>query len=449
VEVIAEAPPHDLEAELAYLGSVLLSRDPDAAPVAVSAFYRQQHATLYQAILDAHAAGEPIDAVTIGNRVPDLRSLILDAQNACALPSHAPKYAAIVTDKARLRSLEQAARLVIAAIYEDGAEADEVEADAATVFNRSQQPAGAGALSLHELVEHEIEALNKPQECVYLPGFPGVALYGGDLVVIGARPGHGKSALGMCLALDWSRRFRTAFFSYEMGESQTGRRLISHFSGLSLTDMNLGFTGSDGDTVRALIGDKLEGRDFSYKMSGGMSPAHLFTSLRRFAAGGGRVAIIDYIQLAARARAGTLREDVTVFTNDLKQVALQTGLLIVALSQLRRPTDERALHPPTASELRESGSIEQDADTIFLLMTLPSLRHEPKALEMAQKMLIGYATSLTELEVGDDPDDDKRIVMVEACKVRQGKQGRKPLIFDGANMDFAPCQRSTGTRGAF
>ena len=443
MEVIAEAPPHDLEAELAYLGSVMLSRDPDASPVEVSAFYRQQHATLYQAILDAHAAGEPIDAVTIGKRVPDLRPLILDAQNACVLPSHGPKYAAIITDKARLRSLERAARLVLSAVYEDGAEADEVEADAAAVFNSSQHPAGSGALTLHDLVEREIEALNKPQECVFLMGFPGVAMYGGDLVVIGARPGHGKSALGICLALDWSRRFRTAFYSYEMGESQTGRRLISHFSGLSLTDMNLGFTGSDGATVRALIGDRLEGRDFSYKMSGGMSPAHLFTSLRRFAAGGGRVAIIDYIQLAARARAGTLREDVTVFTNELKQVALQTGLLIVALSQLRRPTDERALHPPTASELRESGSIEQDADTIFLLMCLPSLRHEPKALDMAQKMLIGYSTPLASLEVGDDPDDDKRIVMVEACKVRQGKQGRKPLIFDGANMDFAVCSRAT------
>lgn len=442
-------PPHDLEAELAYLGAVLLSRDPDAAPVAPSVFYRIQHRTLYEAILAAHAAGEPIDAVTIGNRVPDLRSLILDAQNSCALPSHAPKYAAIVTDKARLRSLERAARLVISAVYEDGADADEVEAEAATVFNRSQHPAGSGARSLSELIDNEIAALGKPQECVYLPGFPGVAMYGGDLVVIGARPGHGKSALGICLALDWSRRFKTAFYSYEMGESQTGRRLISHFAGLSLTDMNLGFTGSDGDTVRALIGNRLEGRDFSYKMSGGMSPAHLFTSLRRFAAGGGRVAIIDYIQLAARARAGTLREDVTVFTNELKQVALSTGLLIIALSQLKRPQDERALHPPTASELRESGSIEQDADTIFLLMCLPSLRHEPKAQEIAQRMLTGYSTSLSELEVGDDPDDDKRLVMVEACKVRQGKQGRKPLIFDGANMDFTPCSRSIGTVGAF
>lgn len=442
-------PPHDLEAELAFLGAVLLSRDPDAATVEPGSFYRAQHRSIYEAILDAHAAGEPIDAVTIGKRVPDLRSLILDAQNACVLPSHAPQYAAIITEKARLRQLEVAARMVIAAVYDEGADADTVEADAAAVFNRSQHPAGAGACTLHDLVEREIVALGKPQECVYLPGFPGVAMYGGDLVVIGARPGHGKSALGICLGLEWSKRFKTAFFSYEMGESQTGRRLISHFSGLSLTDMNLGFKGSDAEIVRALIGDRLEGRDFTYKMSGGMSPAHLFTSLRRFAAGGGRIAVIDYIQLAARARAGTLREDVTVFTNDLKQVALQTGLLIVALSQLRRPTDERALHPPTASELRESGSIEQDADTIFLLMCLPSLRHEPKAQELAQRVLTGYSTSLSELEVGDDPDDDKRLVMVEACKVRQGRQGRRPLIFDGATMDFTACQRSMGTVGAF
>lgn len=438
-DVDIATPPHDLEAELALLGAVLLSGDIDAAPVEPEAFYRQQHATIYRAMQEANAAGDRIDAITIGKRVPDLRSMLLDAQSACVLTSSAPHYAAIVTDKARLRSLERAARSVLTAVYEDGADADTVEADAATVFNRTQHPSGAGSMSLSDLVEHEISELGKEQKCVYMPGFAGLSLYGGDLVILGARPGHGKSALGMQLALEWSRTHKTAFFSYEMGESQMGRRVISRFAGLSLSDMNSGFTGVDGDVVRALIGTQMDGRDFTFKMCGGMSPAHLFTSLRRFAAGGGKIAVIDYLQLAARAKAGTLREDVTVFTAELKQVALATGLLIVAPSQLRRPDDERALRMPTASELRESGSIEQDADVVLLMMTLPCLRREPKAMDVAQGALVAYETVPSDLEVGDDPDDDKRLTLIEACKVRQGKLSRNPFIFDGASMRFDVC----------
>lgn len=444
-----QIPPHDLEAELALLGAILISGDADLAPIDPSAFYRAQHKRVYEAIMEAHAAHESIDLITIGKRVPDLRSTLLDAGNACSLASNAPNYAAIVTDKARLRAIERAARLVLAAVYEPDADADTLEADAASIFNRTQSPSGAGALTLDELVGREIEALGQKQECVFMPGFGGLALYGGDLVVLGARPGHGKSALGMQLALEWSKTHKTAFFSYEMGESQMGRRVISRFSGLSLSDMNSGFTGVDADVVRTLIGTQMEGRDFTFKMCGGMSPSKLFTSLRRFAAGGGRIAVIDYLQLAARAKAGTIREDVTVFTADLKQVALSTGLLIVAPSQLRRPDDERALRMPTLSELRESGSIEQDADVVLLMMTLPSLRREEKAREIAERSLQMYATCTPEFEVGDDPDDDKRLTLVEAAKVRQGKLARKPFIFDGGAMTFTPCPRGLGTVGAF
>ena len=437
-------PPNDQDAERALLGTIVMGKDPNLVEVDPAEFYRASHRRIFEAIEKAGAAGT-VDQVSVGSLVPDLKLEIIECCNLAGMPWQARDYVGIVHEKARLRAIERVAVLARAAVA-SGEDADSVEAQLAQAL--SHRGESECACSLDELVDREIEALSRPQQCVYLEGFGSVALYGGDLVLIGARPGHGKSALALTQALSWSRTKKVAFYSYEMSASQMGRRVISRFAGLALDEMNSGLKGSDPDTVRFLIGDALAGRDFTFNACGGWAPSRLFSSLRRFASQGGQVVVIDYLQLAARAQSGRLREDVTVFSNNLKQVLLATGLIGVCLSQLRRPDDERALRRPVASELRESGALEQDADVVFLMMTLPSLRADDMARKIAGGLSEGHEIDLETLAVGDDPDRDKRLVVVDAAKVRQGRSGKRLLIFDGGNMTFQPVARTPRVRQA-
>jgi replicative DNA helicase len=267
----------------------------------------------------------------------------------------------------------------------------------------------------------------------------------GDLVVIGARPGAGKTAFALWLADLWSDENRVAFFSYEMSAEQMADRVMSHHGGVSIEDIQEGLTPAVADIIRDVVAERVADKKLSVKVAAGLPSAGLIASLRRFAAGGGRVAVIDYLQLACDRSKHGLTYDVTRFTGELKRCALDTNLTIVALSQLNRSSvDHTEIRPPQLHHLRESGSVEQDADVVLLMLALPSLRRFPTAGEWANRNLVGYDLSLSSLDVGEDADDDKRLVFVEAAKVRQGKQRSAPFVFDGRCMRFTPVERQKG-----
>jgi len=185
----------------------------------------------------------------------------------------------------------------------------------------------------------------------------------------------------------------------------------------------------------------------SVEVASGMAPAALFSSLRRFAAKGGRVAVIDYLQLATDSRLAAKQgmvQSVTAFTNGLKDVALDTGLTIVALSQLNRVSAERGgIKVPILSDLRESGAIEQAGNEVALMLALPCLRQDAAALSWALSKMDGLDFSSEHVEVKEDPsgDSDMTLVLVSWAKVRQGRLRRSWFIFDGRTMSYRKVER--------
>jgi replicative DNA helicase len=173
-------PPNDLHAERALLGALMLAHDAHLVEVDPADFHRESHRRLLEAIVEAGSSG-PVDAIAVGGIVPDLRLLITECQSEVDLVCSAPGHAKTVSEMARRRRIRRAAQEMIAGI-DGGRETEDVEADALALFTRSR-PMDA-AVSLQEMVRGEIEALSRPQECVYIEGFPGIAIYGGDSAVV-------------------------------------------------------------------------------------------------------------------------------------------------------------------------------------------------------------------------------------------------------------------------
>lgn len=442
-------PPHDLDAEKSLLGAMMLSEkmaDEMATALDASDFYRNSHALIFRAVTSLRSRNEPCDVVAVASELADDleraggKGYLLDVVNATPFASSAPKYAAIVKAASRRRDVIEAAVETMADAYTND-DADEVESRALQRISAAQHTAGHSSQSLRSLIESELEALKTPAVGIRFPSFADILFEPGDLVVLGARPKHGKSAWGANVGLDWSLEGKTLFLSYEMTSARIVRRMISRFTGLSSADMNRGLCDGDVRIARSFMESaKIDERDFNLKYCPGLSPQQLFSTLRRFAAMDGKYVVLDYVQLAAQPRSGRMREDVAVFSNQLKQAVGDSGLTCLALSQLKRPDDSHTLTMPGSTDLKESGSLEQDADAVFLMMTLPSLRDPvlgEKASEFASKRLARYDLPSESLEKDEYHNHDKRICFIEAELVRSGEPDRKPFVFDGSVMSFS------------
>ena len=388
-------PPQDLDAEQSVLGGMLLSKDAIADVVEIIKghdFYRPAHETVYQAILDLYAKGEPADPITVAAELvkrgeitkvggaPYLHTLVQSVPTA----ANASYYAEIVHERAVLRRLVEAGTKITQMGYAaDGDVDDIVNSAQAEIYAVTEQRTSEDYLPLGDIMEgalDEIEAIgSRSGEMTGVPtGFTDLdaltnGLHPGQMVVIAARPAMGKSTL----ALDFARacsiksNMPSVIFSLEMGRNEIAMRLLSAEARVALHHMRSGTMTDDDWTRLARRMPDVSAAPLYIDDSPNLSMMEIRAKCRRLKQRNDlKLVVIDYLQLmqsGASKRAESRQQEVSDMSRNLKLLAKELQLPVIALSQLNRGPEQRTDKKPMVSDLRESGSIEQDADMVILL----------------------------------------------------------------------------------
>ena len=386
-------PPHDLLAEQSALGGMLLSKDAVADVVEVvrgTDFYIPKHEIVYDAILSLYSLGEPTDVITVTDELTKLGELSRagGAEYLHTLTSLVPTaanagfYANIVAEKALLRRLVEAGTRIAQMGYKaEGEVLDLVNNAQAEIYSVTGSQETEDYVPLTEAVTvaiDEIEAAkHKDGSMTGVPtGFAELdeltnGLHPGQMVIVAARPALGKSTL----ALDFARAaaikhdLPTIFFSLEMGRSEIAMRLLAAEASVPLQHMRKGTVDNRDWTTIAATRGRINDAPLYIDDSPNMTLVEIRAKCRRLKQRVGlKMVIIDYLQLMTSGkRVESRQQEVSEFSRALKLLAKELQVPVIALSQLNRGPEQRADKLPALSDLRESGSIEQDADVVILL----------------------------------------------------------------------------------
>ena len=391
----ARQPPQDLAAEQSVLGGMLLSKDAiaDVVPrLRLDDFYRPAHRNVYEAILDLYGRGEPADAVTTAAELdrrglltriggaPYLHTLISTVPTA----ANAGYYAGIVAEKAILRRLVAAGTRVVAYGYAgaDGAEvAEVVDRAQAEIYAVTDQRNHQDIARLDDLLQttmDELDAIASGAAAARgVPtGFTEIdevtnGLHPGQMIIVAARPGVGKSTLGLDFMRACSIRHRMAsiIFSLEMSRSEIVMRLLSAEARIKLADMRAGRLRDEDWARLAHRMSEISEAPLYIDDSPNLTMTEIAAKARRLKQQADlRLIVVDYLQLMTSGKRHESRQtEVSEFSRNLKLLAKELDVAVVAISQLNRGPEQRTDKIPQLSDLRESGSLEQDCDLCFLL----------------------------------------------------------------------------------
>ncbi len=387
-------PPQDLMAEQSVLGAMLMSKDAIADVVEVLRgpdFYRPAHELVYDAILDLYGRGEPADAITVAaelTRRGDIGRVggapyLHDLLASVSIAANAGYYAEIVREKAILRRLVDASIRIGQMSYAAEGDVDDiVDRAQAEVYSVTDQRTSEDYKSLSELMQptmDEIEAIgSRGGQLAGVPtGFADLddltnGMHPGQMIIIAARPGLGKSTLGLDLARAASIRsgLASAIFSLEMSQIEIVMRLLSAEAGIPLNHIRNGkMTDDDWQRMAKKMGEVAEAPLF-IDDSPNLTMMEIRAKARRLRQRHDlKLIIIDYLQLLTSGKKVESRQvEVSEFSRQLKLLAKELELPVVALAQLNRGPETRGGDKkPMLSDLRESGSLEQDADMVILL----------------------------------------------------------------------------------
>jgi replicative DNA helicase len=386
-------PPQDLVAEQAVLGAMLMSKDAIADVVDVTTgadFYLPKHETIFDCIVELHSRGEPADAITVAAELEKQAQLariggpvyLADLVGSVSIAANASYYAQIVADKAVLRRLVDASIRIAQLGYQgQGDVHDLVDQAQQTIYEVSTGKTSEDYQVLRDLLDptyDEIEAIESHGGT--LNGVPtGFAdldeltngLHAGQMIIVAARPALGKSTLG----LDFARSaaihhgLTTAFFSLEMSKTEIVMRLLSAEATVQLNHIRNGhMTDEDWDRINTRIG-AIQDAPLFIDDSPNLTMMEIRSKARRLKQRHDlKLVIIDYMQLMSSGKRVESRQlEVSEFSRQIKLLAKELDLPVVALSQLNRSPEARSDKKPMLSDLRESGSLEQDADVVILL----------------------------------------------------------------------------------
>ncbi|AGB26607.1 primary replicative DNA helicase [Mycobacterium sp. JS623] len=401
-EDFGRQPPQDNAAEMSVLGGMLLSKDAIAdvlERLRPGDFYRPAHQNVYDAILDLYGRGEPADAVTVAAELdrrgllrriggaPYLHTLISTVPTA----ANAGYYAGIVAEKALLRRLVEAGTRVVQYGYAgaEGADVAEiVDRAQAEIYDVAEGRASEDFVPLEQLLQptmDEIDAIASqgglargvPTGFVELDDVTN-GLHPGQMIVIAARPGMGKSTLGLDFLRSCSikNRMASVIFSLEMSKSEIVMRLLSAEAKIKLADMRSGRMSDDDWTRLARRMSEISEAPLYIDDSPNLMMMEIRAKARRLKQKADlKLIVIDYLQLMTSGKKVESRQqEVSEFSRQLKLLAKELEVPVVAMSQLNRGPEQRTDKKPMLSDLRESGAIEQDADMVILL-------HRPDAFE--------------------------------------------------------------------
>ena len=385
--------PHDDVAEQSVLGGMLLSKDAIADVVEslrASDFYKPAHETIYEAILSLYGHGSPADAITVADELKKrgeltrvggaayLHTLIASVPTA----ANAQYYAEIVKEHAIMRRLIEAGTKIAQLGYANETEVDAlVDQAQAEIYAVTDGNAKEDYVSFSEALEatmREIDANSNRPDGVYgvptdfieLDELTG-GLHGGQMVVIAARPGVGKSTLALDIARSAAihHHMATVFFSLEMSRTELAMRILSAEGKISMGRLKKGDLDTEGWTNLATLQGRIDSAPLFIDDSPNMTLMEIRAKCRRLKQRNDlKLVVLDYLQLMSSGKKVESRQqEVSEFSRSLKLLAKELDVPVIALSQLNRGSEQRTDKRPMVSDLRESGSIEQDADMVILL----------------------------------------------------------------------------------
>jgi len=398
LEAPAKAIPSSIEAERAVLGSLLI--DPDAVIKIASFlrprdFYRERHGWLYEALLSLNERHEPLEFVTVVDELERRGHLediggpayITDLISMTPTAMFVEHYARIVERTAVLRRLIHAAQEIAELAYDEEQNVDEAVNKAESLIlgvtesriHRDLAPIG----DVMPDVMDNIGALSRQQGSVMgVPtGFTHLdrtlgGLQNSDLIILAARPAMGKSSLAMNIAQNAALRHRqrVAIFSLEMSTEQLVQRLLAMQTGIDSHRLRLGAIEDDAEwTMLVAAAEELASTKIFIDDTPGATVQDIRTKSRRLNAEHGLdLVVIDYMQLmqgsaGATGRNENRQQEISYISRSLKGLARELNVPVMALSQLSRAVESRSDKRPMLSDLRESGSIEQDADVVMFI----------------------------------------------------------------------------------
>jgi replicative DNA helicase len=434
--------PHDLVAEQSALGGMLLSQDAVAEVFAVvksADFYAPKHELIYDAVYNLYGRGEPTDVITVTAELTRLGNLVKigGADYLHTLTSIVPTaanasfYADIVQEKAVLRRLIEAGTRIAAAGYAAEGEVEDLvnqaQADIYAVGTQSQTDQYAPlSLSLEDAVTEMELAEQRGGEMTGVP--TGIydldqmthGLHGGQLVILAARPGVGKSTFALDIARNASIKHGqpSLFFSLEMGRAEIAMRLLSAESDIYLQSMRKGTVSRDDWKKLANVRGTISDAPLFIDDSANLTLVEIRAKARRLTqALGLKLIVIDYLQLLSSGKKVENRQqEVSEFSRSLKLLAKELDIPVIAIAQLNRGSEQKTDKKPELFHLRESGSLEQDADVVLLL-------HRE---DMGQK---------------DHPRAGEADIII--AKQRNGPTGTVECLFQGQYSKFVNLQKNS------
>lgn len=386
-------PPHDLLAEQSTLGGMLLSKDAVADVIEIVRgrdFYHPKHEIIFDAILTLYSHGEPTDVITVSEELTKT-GMLQRAGGADYLhsivslvPTAASSgyYAQIVADKAVLRRLVEAGtRIANMGYASEGEVTDLVNVAQTEIYQVAGGVEAEDYVPLTDAVTvalDEIEAARgRDGQLMGVPsGFSDLdaltnGFHNGQLILVAARPALGKSTLALDFARAASIRHSmpSIVFSLEMGKAEIAMRLLSAETSIPLQKMRKGMIEAKDWTTIAQTRGRIENAPLYIDDSPNMTLVEIRAKCRRLKQRVGlKMIVIDYLQLMTSGKKVESRQqEVSEFSRALKLLAKELQVPVIALSQLNRGPEQRSDRKPQLSDLRESGSLEQDADMVILL----------------------------------------------------------------------------------
>ncbi|MEO7124673.1 MAG: replicative DNA helicase [Nakamurella sp.] len=399
-------PPQDLAAEQSVLGGMLLSKDAIAdvvETVRIADFYKPAHALIFEAVLDLYSRGEPADPITVAAELDRAGSLtrvggavyLHTLVSLVPTAANASYYGQIVAEKAVLRRLVEAGTRIVRLGYGGGdgtpgsGEVDDiVDRAEREIYEVTERRTGEDYVVLEDLLQptmDEIDAIaSRGGASTGVPtGFTALdeltnGLHPGQMIIVAARPGIGKSTL----ALDWVRNaavkhhLTSVIFSLEMSRSEITMRLLSAEAEIKLAAMRAGRMGdAEWQKIVRRMGE-ISDAPLYIDDSPNMTMMEIRAKARRLKQKHDlKLIVVDYLQLmSSPKKVESRQQEVSEISRQMKLLAKELEVPVVAISQLNRGPEQRTDKRPMLSDLRESGSLEQDADMVILV-------HRPDAWE--------------------------------------------------------------------
>ncbi len=392
---IEKIPPHDIEAEQAVIGSMLT--DKDAVMLAVQklraeSFYRDDNKLIFEAMVNLYNKSQPIDLITVKDELEsmELFDKVGGIEYLALLPSKVPttanveKYIGIVDEKSTLRHLIKAGNEIIELGYDPTANTEDAMNGAEKkIFDLIQNKNQDGMAPIKDvLIENftKLEELyNRKQHITGVPsGFTDLdnmttGFHGSELILLAARPAMGKSAFALNIAANAALKANipVAVFSLEMSKEQLVDRILCSEAMVDSNKVRTGKLEEDDWSKLAGVVGPLSESNIYIDDTPGISVMDIRTKCRKLKMEHNiGLVIIDYLQLVQGSnlrKNGSREQEIAEISRSLKILAKELNVPVIALSQLSRAVEQRPDHRPMLSDLRESGSIEQDADIVMFL----------------------------------------------------------------------------------